>query len=320
MIGKILWLLAALLLLHVQLAEAQQPKKPPRIGWLAFGSPKADRRQPFIEGLRSLGWIEGKNIAIERRYANERYTQLPDIAAELVRLKVDVIVVRDSVAIAHAAQATKTIPIVVVVSSDPVAQGLIDSLARPGGNTTGLTNISPQLSGKRLELLKEVVPGASRVAVIGPRADTRANELHSVAHHLGIQLQALQVQKSDQFVNAFEAAIKGRSNALIVQPSPLTNYHQKEIVGLAAKHRLRAMYGVNRYVVRGGLMSYGPNIAELHHRAAYYVDKILKGTKPADLPVEQPTKFEFFINLNAAKQIDLTIPPNVLARADSVIK
>jgi putative ABC transport system substrate-binding protein len=226
MIGKILWLLATLLLAHLQLAEAQQPKKVPRIGWLAFGPAKADRRQPFIEALRALGWIEGKNIIIERRYANESYTQLPEIAAELVRLKVDVIIVRDSVAIRPAAQASKSIPIVVVVSGDPVADGLIDSLARPGGNITGLTNISPQLSGKRLELLKEVVPRASRVAVIGPRVDTRLNEIRSAADHLGIQLQELQVRKSDQFVNAFEAAMKRASNALIVQPSPLTNSHR----------------------------------------------------------------------------------------------
>jgi putative tryptophan/tyrosine transport system substrate-binding protein len=320
MIGKILWLLAALLLLHVQLAEAQQPKKPPRIGWLAFGSPTADHRQPFIEGLRSLGWIEGKNIIVERRYANERSTQLPVIAAELVRLKVAVIVVRDSIAIAHAAQASKTIPIVVVVSSDPVAEGLIDSLARPGGNITGLTNISRRLSGKRLELLKETVPGVSLMAVLGPPDHSNWNELQFAAQHLGVRLKSLPVKAADEFVKAFEAGIKGHSKALIVLPSPITNYHQKEIVSLAAKHRLPAMYGVNRYVVRGGLMSYGPNIAALQHRAAYYVDKILKGTKPADLPVEQPTKFEFFINLNAAKQIDLTIPPNVLARADSVIK
>jgi putative tryptophan/tyrosine transport system substrate-binding protein len=267
-----------------------------------------------------LGWIEGKNIIIERRYANESYTQLPVLTADLVRLKVDVIVVRDSVAIRPAAQVSKTIPVVVVVSGDPVADGLIDSLARPGGNITGLTNISPQLSGKRLELLKEVVPGASRVAVIGPRADTRPNELRSAADHLGIQLQSLQVQKSDQFVNVFEAATKGGANALFVQPSHLTNYHRNQIVSLAAKHRLPAIYGVNWYVTRGGLMSYGPSITALNHRAAQYVDKILKGAKPADLPVEQPTKFEFFINLKAAKQIGLTIPPNVLARADRVIK
>ena len=320
MIGKILWLFAALLLALTHVAEAQQPKKLPRIGWLAFGSPKADRRQPFIEGLRSLGWIEGKNIIIERRYANESYTQLPVIAAELVRLKVDVIVVRDSIASAHAAQASKTIPIVVSVSSDPVAAGLIDSLARPGGNITGLTNISRPLSGKRLELLKETVPGVSLIAVLGPPDHSNWSELQLAAQHLGVRLKSVPVQTADEFVKAFEEGIKVHSKALIVLPSPITNYHQKEIVSLAAKHRLPAMYGVNPYVLRGGLMSYGPNIAALHHRAAYYVDKILKGTKPADLPVEQPTKFELFINLKAAKQIGLTIPPNVLARADRVIK
>ena len=177
MIGKILWLLATLLLAHVQLAEAQQPKKVPRIGWLAFGTLRPIAGQPFFEGLRSLGWIEGKNITIERRYANESYARLAEIAAELVRLKVDVIVVRDSVAIGPAMQATNTIPIVMLVSGDPVADGLIDSLARPGGNVTGLTNISPQLSGKRLELLKEVVPGASRVAVLGPGADSKLDSV-----------------------------------------------------------------------------------------------------------------------------------------------
>ena len=320
MIEKILWLLATLLLAHVQLAEAQQPKKVPRIGWLAFGTPTLDRQQPFFEGLHSLGWIEGKNMRIERRYANESYTRLGEIAAELVRLKVNLIVVRDSIAIRPAMRASNTIPIVMLVSGDPVADGIIDSLARPGGNLTGLTNISPQLSGKRLELLKEVVPGASRVAVLGPGADSKLTQFQSAAQQLGVRLQAQQVQKADQLIGAFEAAMKARSNALIVVPSPITNSHRHEIVSLAAKHRLPAIYAVNRYVISGGLMSYGPSIAALSHRGAYFADKILKGTKPADLPVEQPSKFELLINLKAAKQIDLTIPPNVLARADRVIK
>jgi putative tryptophan/tyrosine transport system substrate-binding protein len=245
MIGKILWLLATLLLAHVQLAEAQQPKKVPRIGWLAFGNPKADRQQTFFEGLRSLGWVEGKNITIERRYANGSYTLLPEIAAELVRLKVDVIVVRDSVAIGPAMRASNTIPIVMLVSGDPVADGRIISLARPGGNVTGLTNISPQLSGKRLELLKEVAPGASRVAVLGPLTDSTWNHFRSAAQQLRVRLQELQVHKSEEFVSAFEAATKGGSNALIVLPSPITNSHRGEIVNLAAKHRLPGMYGVN---------------------------------------------------------------------------
>jgi len=218
-------------------------------------------------------------------------------------------------------QATNTIPIVMLASGDPVADGRIVSLARPGGNLTGLTNMSPQLSGKRLELLKEVVPGASRVAVLGPLTNlTWQSQFRSAAQQLGVHLQWLQVQEADQIVNAFEAAMNGRSNALIVVPSAITNSYAQRIVNLTAKHRLPTMYGVNRYVLNGGLMSYGPSIAALHHRGASYVDRILKGAKPADLPVEQPTKFELFINLKAAKQIDLTIPPNVLARADSVIK
>ena len=320
MIGKILWLLATLLLTHAHLAEAQQPKKVPRIGWLAFGTSSADGQPAFFEGLRSLGWIEGKNITIERRYANESYARLAEIASELVRLKVDLIVVRDSVGIRIVMRASSTIPILMLVSSDPVADGLIDSLARPGGNVTGLANISPQLSGKRLELLKEVVPGASRVAVLGPGADSKLTQFQSAAEQLGVRLQAQQVQKADQLIGAFETVMKARSNALIVVPSPITNSQRREIVSLAAKHRLPAIYAVDRYVISGGLMSYGPSIAALSHRGAYFADKILKGTKPTDLPVEQPTKFELFINLKAAKQIDLTIPPNVLARADNVIK
>ena len=303
-------------------AVAQQPGKVPRVGLLAFGTSEADRprQQPFLQGLRDLGWIEGQNIAIERRYANESYDQLPAIAAELVRLRVDVIVVRDSVAIHPATQATKTIPIVMAVSADPVESGLIDSLARPGGNVTGLTNVSPQLAGKRLELLKEVVPGVARVAVLGPPEHSDWKELVFAAQQQRVRLQALQVQRGDQFEKAFEATRRARAKALIVLPHPITNYHREQIVSLAAKGRLPAMYGLSAYVTVGGLMSYGPSLSALHRRAAYYVDRILKGTKPAELPVEQPMKFEFVINLKAAKQIGLTIPPNVLARADRVIR
>jgi putative ABC transport system substrate-binding protein len=302
-------------------AEAQQQGRvTPRIGLLASGTPKANRAQPFLRGLRELGWIEGQNITIERRYAIENQTRLPIIAAELVRLKVDVIVVLDSRAIGPATNATKTIPIVIVVSGDPVATGLIDSLARPGGNITGLTNISPQLAGKRLDLLKEAVPGVSSVAVLGPPYHSDWKELAFAAQQLGVRLQTLRVQKPDQFDKAFEAARRERAKALIVLPSPTTNFHREQIVSLAVKSRLLAMYGVSEYVTVGGLMSYGPSLPALHYRAAYYVDKILKGTKPADLPVEQPMRFEFVINLKAAKQIGLTIPPNVLVRADRVIK
>ena len=302
--------------------DAQQPKKVPRIGLLAYGASEGDRlrQQPFLEGLRDLGWIEGQNIAIERRYANESYDQLHALAAELVRLRVDVIVVRDSLAIGPAREATKTIPIVIAVSGDPVESGLIDSLARPGGNITGLTNISPQLAGKRLELIKEAVPGVSSVAVLGPPDHQDWKELTFAAQQLRVRLQVLQVQKADQFEKAFEAARRERAKALIVLPHATTNLHRERIVSLAAKGRLPAIYGVSAYVTVGGLMSYGPSLSALHRRSAYYVDRILKGAKPADLPVEQPMKFEFVINLKTARQIGLTIPPNLVARADRVIK
>jgi putative ABC transport system substrate-binding protein len=314
-------LFVVVLLAVAVVAEAQQQGRvTPRIGLLASGNPKGDLEQPFLRGLRELGWIEGQNITIERRYAKGSRTRLPNLAAELVRLKVDVIVVLDSGAIGPATNATKAIPIVITVSSDPVATGLIDSLARPGGNITGLTNISPQLAGKRLELLKEAVPGVSSVAVLGPPYHSDWKELAFAAQQLGVRLQTLRVQKPDQFDKAFEAAGRERAKALIVLPSPITNFHREQIVSLAVKSRLPAMYGVSEYVTVGGLMSYGPSLPALHRRTAYYVDKILKGTKPADLPVEQPMTFEFVMNLKAAKQIGVKIPPNVLARADKVIR
>jgi putative tryptophan/tyrosine transport system substrate-binding protein len=321
--AKILvYALLALIVATVHLAEAQKPKKVPRIGLIAFRASAADRpsQQPFLEGLRDLGWVEGQNIAIERRYADENRTRLPDVAADLVRLKVDVIVVRDSVGIRPVMQATKTIPIVMAVSGDPVETGFVDSLARPGGNITGLSNVSPQLAGKRLELIKEAVPGVSRVAVLGPSDHQEWKEFAFAAQQQKVRLQTLRTEKVDQFETAFEAARRERAKALIVLTSSITNFHRDKIVSLAAKGRLPAMYGTSVYVTDGGLMSYGPNIPALHRRAAYYVDRILKGAKPADLPVEQPMRFEFVINLNAAKQIGLTIPPNVLARADKVIK
>ncbi|HEX2930873.1 MAG TPA: ABC transporter substrate-binding protein [Candidatus Binatia bacterium] len=312
-----------LLLASAHLAEAQQqPKKIPRIALVAFGTSEADnpRQKVFLQSLRDLGWIEQQDISIERRYANESYGQLVDIANELVRLRVDVIVVRDSVAIRPVMQSTKTIPIVMAVSGDPVAAGLINSLARPGGNITGLTNISPQLAGKRLELLKEAVPKVSNVAALGSPDQQDWKEFALAAQQIRIRLKALRVESAHQFDELFNIARRDRANGLIVLPSSLTNLHREQIVSLAVKNRLPAMYGVKGYVTVGGLMSYGPNLADLHGRAAYYVDKILKGAKPGDLPVEQPKKFEFVINLNAAKQIGLTIPPNVLARADKVIR
>ena len=314
--------LLVVILATIHVAEAQQPTKAPRIGLIFFRASAADRpgQQPFLEGLRDLGWIEGQNIAIERRYANADSNRLRDIAADLVRLKVDVIVVRDSVAIRPVMPATKTIPIVMAVSGDPVETGLIDSLARPGGNITGLTNVSPQLAGRRLELIKEAVPGISRVAVLGPPDHPDWKEFAFAAQQQKVRLQTLRIERVDQFEKAFEAAKRERAKALIVLPSYLTNFHHDQIVDLAAKGRLPAMYGTSAYVAVGGLMSYGPNIPALHRRTAYYVDRILKGAKPADLPVEQPMKFEFVINLKTANQLGLTIPQSVLFRADKVIK
>jgi putative tryptophan/tyrosine transport system substrate-binding protein len=247
-------------------------------------------------------------------------SRLSDLAADLVRLKVDVIVVRDAVGIRPVMQATKTIPIVMTVSGDPVETGFVDSLARPGGNITGLTNVSPQLANKRLELLKEAVPRVSSVAVLGPSGHRDWKELALAALQRKVRLQALHVEKPDQFEQAFEAARRESAKALIVLPSPTTNLYRQKIVSLAAEGRLPATYGVSAYVMVGGLMSYGPSLPALQRRAAYYVDRILKGAKPSDLPVEQPMKFEFVINLNAAKQIRLNIPQSMLFRADKVFK
>src|SRR5262245_8449709 len=318
----LLYALPAFILSIVHLAAAQQAKKIPQIGLLNFGTSEADRprQQPLLQGLRDLGWIEGQNIVIERRYANANRSQLPDIAAELVRLRVDVIVVRDSVAIGPATQATKTIPIVIAVSGDPVEAGLIDSMARPGGNITGLTNVSPQLAGKRLELIKEAVPGASRVAVLGPPDHQDWKEFTFAAQQQRVRLQTLQVERVDQFEKSFEAARRERAKALIVLPHATTNYYREKIVSLAAESRLPAMYGTSAYVNAGGLMSYGPSLPALHRRAAYYVDRILKGTKPADLPVEQPMTFDFAINLKTAQALGLTIPQHVLLQATEVIQ
>ena len=318
----VVWLVA-LALTSFRLAEAQQAKKVPRIGFLSFFA-RPQSPAPSIEafrlGLRDLGYVEGKNLVIEYRYAERKLDRLPDLAAELVRLKVEVIVASDSTTIPFAAQATRSIPIVMMVSDDPVGAGFVASLARPGGNITGLSNVSVDLAGKRLELLKEVVPKLSRVAVLGPPRNPDWTEFVNATAAMGIKLQTLKVRDSKEFEDAFEVARRGRATGLIVLPSPLTNSNRKKIVALAAKSRLPAMYPLKEYVEEGGLIAYGPNIPEMHRRAAVYVDKILKGAKPADLPVEQPMKFEFVINLKAAKQIGLTIPQSVLYRADKVIK
>jgi putative ABC transport system substrate-binding protein len=316
---------AALIFPLVSVAEAQQAGKAPRIGYLLDGSSSsaADRIDTFRDGLRDLGYVEGKNIVIDYRYAEGRFDRFPELAAELVRLKVYVIVAVSTVAARAAKNATRTIPIV-ALSGDPVETGLVASLARPGGNVTGLASLAPELSTKRLELLKEIVSKVSLVAVLwnpnGPAPILAFKETQLAAKRLGLLLQSLEVRGSDDFESAFGGAIRERASALLVISDPLTNTHQRRIVELAAKNRLPAIYPIREFVQAGGLMAYAPDRLEQYRRVAYYVDKILKGAKPADLPVEQPTKFEFVINLKAAKQIGLTIPPNLLARADKVIR
>jgi putative ABC transport system substrate-binding protein len=319
-------LVAVVLLALGVTAEAQQPKKVPRIGLLGVVSASAaeGRIEAFRQGLRDLGYVEGKNIVIEYRTAEGKLERLPALAAELVRLKVDVIVTRGPPPTRSAKEATSTIPIVMGSDIDPVGNGFVASLARPGGNITGLSALSPELSGKQLELLKEIIPKLSRVAVLGtstiPGSAQMLRETEAAAGVFGVHLQYLDVQKPKEIETAFRAASKGRADAVLVLPNPLTLSQRTQVVDLAVKSRLPVMYPQSEYVEDGGLMTYGPSINDLFRRAATYVDKILKGAKPADLPVEQPTKFEFIINLKAAKQIGLTIPPNVLARADQVIK
>jgi len=319
--------LCALLLALSAPAEAQQQlKKLHRIGILLVGSSSFYSAwiDVFRQGLKELGYIEGKNIAIEYRYAEGKADRLPALAAELVGLKVEIVFTSSTPSVLAVKKATSTIPIVFVSISDPVASGLVTSLARPGGNITGLSIVAVELSGKRLELLKEAVPSVTRVAFIwnsaNPAQAPQWGEAQAAAQALGLQLQSLEVRSANDFDSAFEAALKERVQALITTPEALFGTHLKRIVEFAAKNRLPTMYGNPQFVDAGGLMSYAPDYTVQYRRAAIYVDKILKGSKPADLPVEQPTKFEFIINLKAAKQIGLTIPPNVLARADKVIK
>ena len=308
-------------------AGAQRAGKMPRIGLLMSGSPAttAPFTDAFRQGLRELGYMEGKNIALEIRSAEGKRNPLPDIAAELVRLKVDVLVSGGGGSATRAlSQATKTIPIVMTAGSDPVAAGFVTSLARPGGNITGLTIGGPELNGKRLELLKEAVPKLSRVAVLGnPDGATygsQMTEIEGAARALGLKLQRVELRESSDLENVFSAMTRGRAGALLGLNSPEFSFHRRRIAELAVKNRLPAVYVDSEFANDGGLMSYGPHYADLYRRAATYVDKILKGAKPGDLPVEQPIKFELVINLKTAKQIGLTIPPNVLARADRVIK
>jgi len=274
--------------------------------------------------LRELGWIEGKNIAFERRYAENRLDRLPALAAELVDLKVDVIVAAGTLAPLAAKRATTTIPIVMTAAGDPVGSGLVPNLARPGGNVTGLSLMVPDLGGKRLELLKELLPRMSRVAVLWNAANPYPalvfKETERAAQTLGIEVQSLKVQEPNDFGNAFEAAERHQPDALIMVEDPLTIDFRKQIADFALTHRLPAMNGFRQFVDAGGLMAYGASLSDLLRRAAGYVDKILRGAKPSDLPVEQPTKFELVINLKTAKTLGIEIPPMLLARADELIE
>lgn len=331
MSGKIfVWLLATVFLATALPIEAQQPTREPKIGWLgarsfpSSGSRQGSGAELFVTEFSKLGYVDGKNVKIEYRYADDKFDRLHALADELVHIKVDVLMAAATVEALAAKNATRTIPIIFFNVPDPVASGLVDSLARPGRNITGFTSISAALAGKRLELLKETIPNLSRVAVLwNPQNSASAEqwkESQQASRGLGLQLHSMEVSSVEQFDRAFEEAIKARSAALVVTQDTVLASNRKRIVDLAARHRLPAIYAQGNSVETGGLMSYGPDRTEAYKRAASMVEKIFKGAKPADLPVEQPTKFELLINLKAAKQIGLTIPPNVLARADKVIR
>ena len=308
--------------------DAQQPTKIPRIGFLQRRvAPTPTNPDPladaFLKGLQEIGYIDGKNIKIEHRYAEGRTDRLPGIIAEFVQMKVDVIVVASTPAIRAVREATNTIAIVIVTQEDPVAAKLVDSLARPGGNITGLTRLTNELSGKRLELLKDAVPGVSRIGILSGSGDVRSNVQDYEAAGRAFKMTLLPLNLTGpkpDVEGTFQAAVKAAANALIVNRDAVTASYLKQIAELAIKHRLPSMNEDSPYVEAGGLMSYATSDADQFRRAAHYVDRILKGAKPAELPVEQPTKFEFVINLKTAKQIGVTIPPNVLARADRVIR
>ena len=320
------FLIYILLVALCSYADAQQPTKMPRrVGYLGGGSAELEKVwiDAFLQGLRELGYFEGKNIVVERRYATGRYEELPALTAELIRLKVDVILAASTPVADSVKKTTSSIPIVMVVA-DPIGTGLVASLARPGGNITGLSDFHADLVTKRLELLKEVVPSLSRVAVLSnpasPTCSTQFKDLHAAAPALGLTLVAVEARNPEDLPNSFSRIKQERVGAVFVCGDRMLNTHRQQIFSLVNQTRLPAIYSTKEYADTGGLMSYGANFPELYRRAAIYVDKILKGAKPADLPVEQPTKFELIINLKAAKQIGLTIPPNVLARADRVIR
>ena len=306
-------------------ARAQQPGKLPTIGLLIPGTP-ASHGQWFavlVQRLRELGWIEGRTVAIEVRWAEGRVKGLAEIAAEFVRLKVDVIVTSGTPAVVQAMQATSVIPIVSAVMGDPVESGLVASLARPGGNITGLSVLAPDLGGKRLEFLREVVPGLRRLAFLGhvsnPIVVQEMGEVQAAAHTLGLDVVTLEIRGPEDIMPAFEA-LKSRAQALYIAGDPLVLTNRARINTLVLAARLPAVYGQREYVEPGGLMSYGPNFPELFRRVGDYVDKILRGAKPGDLPVEQPTKFDLIINLTTARALGLEVPPTLLARADEVIE
>jgi putative ABC transport system substrate-binding protein len=323
---KPVWLLIVFALVSFRFAEAQQARKVPRIGILIAASTSfySARVEALRQRLRELGYVEGKNIVIDYRFAEGKLERLPDLAAELVRLKVDVIVAAPTQAALDAKKARATIPIVFTdIATDPAEIGLVSSLARPGGNITGLSTMAPDLDGKRLELLKEAFPKVARVAFVwvpAERGNLTLTDMEAAAKALGVKLLSLGVRSLDDFEGAFARAKKERAQALITTTGALINTQQRQVLDFAAKNRLPAIYHYSEVVEAGGLMSYGPSQTDQWRRAADFVDRILKGIKPADIPVEQPTKFEFVINLTTAKQIGVTIPSNALARADRVIR
>ncbi len=306
-------------------ARAQPPGKLPTIGFLGAGTPSAWSQwvAAFVQRLRELGWIEGRNVAIEYRWAEGRTERMAEIAAEFVRLKVDVIVTSGTPTIVAAKQATSVIPIVFATAGDPVGAGLVASLARPGGNVTGLSLQQAELAGKRLELLREVVPGLRRLAILAnignPLAVLEKAEIQAAAQTLGLKITTLEIQRAEDIAPAFQV-LKGRAEALYIPSDPLINSNRVRINTLALGARLPTLYAVRENVEAGGLMSYGPNRLDLYRRAADYVDKILRGAKPGDIPVEQPTKFDLVFNLTTAKALGLTIPDSFLLRADEVIE
>ena len=324
--GKTLlrWSIATFIFATASVASAQQPTKVHRIGYLSLAAKPAARDEAFVQGLRDLGWVDGQNITIEYRWAANKVENLPALANELVGLKVDLIVALTTPPIQAAKQATKTIPIVMGPNADPVGMGFVASLARPGANITGMSSIMPELAGKRLELLKEVVPKLSRIAFLAygpdPAHGLFVKQAQEAAQRFKIRFQSLVIAGVEEIEGAFSAMTKERAGALIVQPLFSNLGQGPRIAELAAKNRLPTISDASQFAEAGGLMSYGPDTIALYRRTATFVDKILKGRAPADLPVEQPLKFEFIINLQTAKQIGLTIPPDVLARANKVIR